>query len=107
MIAATMDSHHTWSKSGIWENITSVIPNIIMYTLLDIWHGFFPPLSWKQLDLFTALQDESITEREREREREREHVKFKYVHYLLLTSVDKDFLVPSLWGAVEACNQQG
>lgn len=53
--AATIDSHHTWSKSGIWENNISVIPKVIMYPLLDMWHGSFPPLLWKQFDLFIAL----------------------------------------------------
>lgn len=53
--AATIDSHHTWSKSGIWENMISVIPKVIMYPLLDMWHGSFPPLLWKQFDLFIAL----------------------------------------------------
>ena len=55
IIAATIESHHTWSKSGIWENNTSMIPNVIMYPLLDMWHGSFPPLLWKQFDLFIAL----------------------------------------------------
>lgn len=55
MIAATMDSHQTWSKSGICENITSMTPKAIIYPLADMWHGSFPPLLWKQFDLFIAL----------------------------------------------------
>lgn len=34
--AATMESHQTWSKSGIWENSISMIPNVIIYPLLDM-----------------------------------------------------------------------
>ena len=56
MTAATMDSHQTWSKSGICENITSVIPKAIIYPFADMWHGSFPPLLWKQFDLFIALK---------------------------------------------------
>lgn len=56
MIAATMESHQIWSKSLIWESKISVKPNMIMYGLLDMWHGFFPPLSWKQFDLLIALE---------------------------------------------------
>ena len=55
IIAATMESHQTWSKSGIWENMISMIPKVIMYPLLDMWQGSFPPLLWKQFDLFIAL----------------------------------------------------
>ena len=44
MTAATIESHHNSWKSGIWEKIISETPYEIMYQLLFILHGFFPPL---------------------------------------------------------------
>ena len=55
MTAATIESQEIWSKSGIWEKIISITPKAIIYGVLETLQGFFPPLSWKQLDLFTAL----------------------------------------------------
>lgn len=56
MMAATVESHQIWWKSLIVESKISITPNMIMYGLLDMWHRFFPPLSWKQLDLLIALK---------------------------------------------------
>ena len=61
MTAATMESHHSWSKSGIWEMMICATPNAIVYGLLDILQGSFPPLACKQLDRSIALFDQIPT----------------------------------------------
>jgi hypothetical protein len=58
MTAATMESHHIWSKSGICEKTISATPKRIMYGLLELRHACLlrVPLAWKQSALLIALR---------------------------------------------------
>jgi hypothetical protein len=56
MMAATVESHQSRSKSGICESTACITPNRIMYGLLEVLHVAAPcPCLWKQLDLWIAL----------------------------------------------------
>jgi hypothetical protein len=65
------------------------MPNPIIYGLAFMRHGSFPPLWWKQLDLFIALyskdKDQSAQEEEEEEEEESK-VNYKFLVGLKLTS---------------------
>lgn len=39
MMAATVDSHHTLSRSGICEKTICMTPKTAMYGLVEAWHG--------------------------------------------------------------------
>jgi len=44
MMAATVDSHHTLSRSGICEKKICITPKMAMYGLVEAWQGSSCPL---------------------------------------------------------------